>query len=248
MIKEALEYLFNLSKEPWIERDGKTYNVKLDNTLIPIEEVNKVRLNRVPIIETHTLTSIIDYLSLNPDKLDLSKVYIQVMDHHEVALFSTLTGDYREKEWYIYAKCLIPEIPLNRFLDIETFLIMLNSSFMMTADLENIIKIVSKVVDNKLVNYEDDGISQKVNIKSGIELIQETKLPILNSLKPYRTFVEIDQPASEFLLRARKGSDELQYALYEADGGAWKNKAILYIKDFLIRELSGLEISIPILA
>jgi hypothetical protein len=248
MIKEALEYLFNLEKEPWVELDDKMYNVKLDNTLIPIEEVNKIKLQRVPVMETHTLTSIIDYLKLNPDNLDLKKMYIHILNHAEVFLTSIITGDYREKEVYIHAKCLVPDILLNRFLDIETFLIMLNSNFLPTNDLRNIIEIVSKVVDNKVINFEDDGISQKVNIKSGIELVREEKLPVLNTLKPYRTFVEVDQPYGDFLLRARKGSEELQYALYEADGGVWRNKAILIIKDYLERSLEELEISIPILA
>jgi hypothetical protein len=248
MIKAALEYLDNLLKKPWVEIEGKMYNVKLDNTLIPLEEVDKVRIQQVPTMETHTLTSIIDYLKLNPDNLDLKKMYIHILSHAEVFLTSIITGDYREKELYILAQCLIPEIPLNRFLDIETFLIMLNSNFLPTNDLRNIIEIVSKVVDNKVINFEDDGISQKVNIKSGIELVREEKLPVLNTLKPYRTFVEADQPYGDFLLRARKGSEELQYALYEADGGVWRNKAILIIKDYLERSLEELEISIPILA
>lgn len=248
MIKEALEYFANLKKDPIITIDEKKYNVRLDNALIPIEKVQQIGINKTEEINTHTLTSIIDYLKLNPDELDLKKMYIHINNYNFIELSSTITGDYREKEKYIIAKSLVPEKKLNQFLDIESFLIMLNSGFIMNEDLENIIRIVSKVIDNKIVNYEDDGISQKVNIKSGIELIQEEKLPRLNQLKPFRTFIEVDQPESYFLLRAKKELNELNYALYEADGGAWKNKAIENIKEYLNISLSQNKINIPILA
>lgn len=56
-------------------------------------------------------------------------------------------------------------------------------------------------------------------------------------LKPYRTFIEIDQPESEFLLRLHDG---MKVALYEADGGAWKLQARTNIAEYLKTELREL--------
>lgn len=42
------------------------------------------------------------------------------------------------------------------------------------------------------------------------------------ALRPYRTFTEVEQPESEFILRL---DDEGRVGLIEADGGAWKMTA-----------------------
>lgn len=49
-------------------------------------------------------------------------------------------------------------------------------------------------------------------------------------LKPYRTFFEVEQPESEFLLRIGDGG---QVGLFEADGGMWKMTARYTIKSYL---------------
>ena len=41
-------------------------------------------------------------------------------------------------------------------------------------------------------------------------------------LRPYRTFTEVEQPESEFILRL---DDEGRVGIIEADGGAWKMTA-----------------------
>lgn len=56
-------------------------------------------------------------------------------------------------------------------------------------------------------------------------------------LRPYRTFQEVEQPESEFLLRL---DEEGNIGLFEADGGMWKLTARQTVKAFLEKELSGL--------
>ena len=55
--------------------------------------------------------------------------------------------------------------------------------------------------------------------------------------QPYRTFLEVEQPASDFLLRLDKGG---RPALYEADGGAWKLEAKRNIAAYLGEQLADL--------
>lgn len=57
-------------------------------------------------------------------------------------------------------------------------------------------------------------------------------------LKPYRTFLEVDQPVSEFIFRMKQDKyDGVLCALFEADGGAWKMEATERIKKYLESEL-----------
>lgn len=62
-----------------------------------------------------------------------------------------------------------------------------------------------------------------------------TTRPIIN-LRPYRTFQELEQPASDFLIRL----DERYIRFIEADGGMWKLEARKAIKEYLEKELAEL--------
>lgn len=53
-------------------------------------------------------------------------------------------------------------------------------------------------------------------------------------LKPYRTFYEVEQPESEFLLRL---SDDGKVGFFEADGGMWEMTARRTIKEYLEKAL-----------
>ena len=55
-------------------------------------------------------------------------------------------------------------------------------------------------------------------------------------LKPYRTFTEVEQPESDFIFRM-KDMGSVCCALFEADGGAWRNVAMHNIKAYLQEQL-----------
>lgn len=59
------------------------------------------------------------------------------------------------------------------------------------------------------------------------------------TLRPYRTFREVKQPESQFILRlkAREGEPPT-VALIDATGGGWKNTAALAVADWLAANLS----------
>ena len=56
-------------------------------------------------------------------------------------------------------------------------------------------------------------------------------------LSPFRTFQEVEQPESEFLLRL---DEDGNIGLFEADGGMWKLTARKTIKAFLEANLADL--------
>ena len=81
---------------------------------------------------------------------------------------------------------------------------------------------------------KDDGFAQTVVSTTGIATKSNVKIEPRQPLQPFRTFIELDQPESEFLIRFFK---DFTVALYEADGGAWKIKAKESIAKYLRSEL-----------
>ena len=88
---------------------------------------------------------------------------------------------------------------------------------------------------------EDNGVTNKTTRKEGIELAMDREII---KLKPYRTFVEVEQPQTPFIFRATLRNGEVQCALLECDGGAWLNQVRLNIKAYLEAALPD----IPVLA
>ena len=127
--------------------------------------------------------------------------------------------------------------PFERYMDLETFNIMLQSRFVDTNDRAALLALTANVVDENVKSYGDDGISQVASVKSGVTSVADVKVPNPVLLRPFRTFAEVDQPESKFIFRMRKGDDGVTAALIEADGGAWKIEAIQNIAEYLRNNL-----------
>ena len=53
--------------------------------------------------------------------------------------------------------------------------------------------------------------------------------------------MEVEQPRSEFIFRARDGRiDGIELSLHEADGGKWKIDAMTSVKEYLEEQLAEL--------
>ena len=108
-------------------------------------------------------------------------------------------------------------------------MIAIRSLFIQTEHTANLLQLLKKVSNIESVETSDDGITQQVVAKQGAMLASDVKISPIIKLAPFRTFIEVEQPESEFLFRI---SDGTSFALYEADGGAWKMKAKQYIRTF----------------
>ena len=118
----------------------------------------------------------------------------------------------------------------------ETFLIALQSKFIPGDDRELLLKFAGTVEDGTVAQYNDDGITQKATVKTGIASKGDALVPNPVRLRPFRTFVEVEQPESSFVFRMKQGNG-VECAIFEADGGAWKNVAMQNIKEYLQSEL-----------
>lgn len=230
MIKNAIEYLVDLGNKREVKIGGEVYTndelMRIDNPL-PSE------------IKVTTLTGLVSFIYQNKDNLDFSKMYIHIVSPTEVKLMSALEG-FRRIE-YVIAKPLIPNINYGTYLDTENFNILLQSSFVSNEDREILLRFSGNIQENLNKQTMDDGVTQVVTMKTGVATMENVVVPNPVTLIPYRTFIEIAQVESKFIFRAKEGP---RCAIFEADGGAWRNEAMQRIKDYLVDELSDFEIGI----
>jgi hypothetical protein len=223
--REALEYLVGLGETKVLEIDGKKFTTN---------QVYKVQDPVPGTLKVTTLTALVDYIRAEVDPRYGEQRLVHVVSPDKVILHSTLRDD-RERESYIEARALLPDnIYFNDFLDTERFNIMLQSSFIDTKDRVLLLKVVGNIKDSAVKQVGDDGVSQVATIKTGVASVNDVVVPNPVILAPYRTFPEIEQPESKFIFRMKSGPVA---ALYEADGGAWRNKAMSRIKKYLEDEL-----------
>lgn len=228
--QEALKYLVNLGEE-------KDPIVKLEQGTFTKESLSRVKEAKASVLTVSTLTGLVDYIKSDLDKLP-EKLLIQVISPRKVALYSPLNVD-REREQYISAEAILPDnVVYDRFIGTEQFNIMLQSAFVDIGTKSALLKYTGLIQDEAVKTTGDDGVSQQVTVKTGVASVGQAIVPNPVELAPYRTFPEVEQPISKFIFRMQEGP---RAALYEADGGAWRNKAILSIKEYLQEELKELE-------
>lgn len=230
-IKEALQYVVGLRKPEIMSVDGEQYCDK---------ELHRISFNpKARSIEMTTLTSLVEYIKANIDTMD-EKMIIHVQSPTKVAMYSKL-DDERERELLVEVNAQVPEFRYGRYMDHESFLIALQSKFIDNPDRELLLKFTGTVESGTVAQYGDDGITQKATIKTGIASKGEAIVPNPVKLRPFRTFLEVEQPESAFVFRMQQdGNGGVNCAIFEADGGAWKNAAMRNVKDYLQFELADM--------
>lgn len=230
MTKEAMEYLVGLSAPQVVKVEGEFYS--------------KDRLNRISFIpkavplKLHTLTSLVEYIKSKTDEMD-SSMLVCVESPTKVTLCSCLDPD-RGREYLVEVNAELPRIMFDQYVNQEEFLIGMQANFLPTDDRSLILKFAGTVEDKSVAEYGDDGVTQKATIRKGVSSKTDAVVPNPVSLKPYRTFFEVDQPESKFIFRM--SSDRgIACAIYEADGGKWKSEAMNNVKEYLKKELDGIE-------
>ena len=232
LTKESLKYLAEQGINP------KERVVSINNQSYVIDENGNpqyiaLRYLAENALKINTLSGLVDYIKSNLDRAD-EKLYLHIASHKSVHLVSTLKPDGRREELAI-AEAILPDFWFDRFYDMEEFNVALQSIFVKNPDREILLKVVGNLKEDNVKTTGDDGVSQAVTIKTGVASAADVKVPNPVTLIPYRTFVEVKQPESKFIFRMKDGP---KGAIFEADGGAWRNQAILNIKKYLGEQLS----------
>lgn len=230
-LKEALQYITSLKAESMdpkvIEIGGDTYCNKDLRRYHRFSTADELGVN--------TLTAIVDYIKGKPEELQDTMV-LHIKSPTIVQLYSGLV-DERIREYLFRADAIVNEYQFDYYYDQERFLIELQANFLDTEDLQKIKMVAGNIQAGTTANYDDDGVSQKTTIKSGIANNSDVIVPNPVSLRPYRTFAEIEQPESNYVFRIKDSDRGPMFKLVEADGGLWKNATMKHIKEYFEFEL-----------
>lgn len=221
MIKEAMQWIADIANTKVTEVWGRPYS---NGRLSVIEQAT------CSAITVASLSGLVEYVLSDFDwASDRSRLLLHVMSPTSVRLYTGLNND-RDRECLIEAEADLPKLRFGSFSDAEEFNIALQSMFVPNDDRAKMLQIVGNIKEENVANVGDDGTSQQVTAKTGVATVAAIKVPNPVVLAPYRTFVEVEQPESAFVFRMRSGPT---CALFEADGGAWKNKAMSNVRTYL---------------
>lgn len=240
--KETIEKIEQLVKDSYtVCVDGRTYTAR------NLERVDAEPMAKA--LELNTVSGFCDYVNkiLPVDGKGSAGYYASISGVNSVCLISTIDGDSERRRERLCCTELdrhLEQFPFGDWLSQEEFIIKLLSLMQKTDDQIYLLSYASGIRNDSAVTTTDDGITQKVEMKSGLSgalVAEKTTKPIV-SLKPFRTFREVDQPESKFLFRVRKnGEGEPRFALFEADGGAWRAAAMEKIKDYIKEHVTNKE-------
>ncbi|MEW6775351.1 MAG: hypothetical protein AB1405_03605 [Bdellovibrionota bacterium] len=236
MIREAVDKIQELveDKNPIVESGGRDYSIRQLHPVVP------------PTPKPIGLSTLAGVRDLAKKLLDQQELILVVVESGgEVAIVSQLLDDWQQRAEY--GRATVENqgapFPFGQKLDPESFIIAVHSQFADTADKGIILKLAGAITAERVVTAQDDGISQQVGVRQGITMQEKASLPSLVSLKPFRTFREVDQPESKFLFRAHQEGDGIpRLSLREADGGAWKIEAIQRVAKWLRDNCPGVEV------
>jgi hypothetical protein len=185
-----------------------------------------------------TLAALCEYLKANRDALALTDLVVHVASPSKVHVLGKLADRTRVRETFTIATAAdYTDGFLNKFWSLEEFLIALQVRFADSDDRQKLLRLLSSVKSEDVKTALDNGMTQVVEARNGVALVANHEVPNPVSLSPYRTFREVTQPESLFVLRLRSGANLPESALFSADGGIWQLTAIQRVRDWLVLNL-----------
>ena len=232
MLKEAIEKIremaINEAKIQTVTIDGYVYAKNKDG------EVNRLcEEDTQPIVpQTIAVTSLSGLVQWvkNECKKNSALLFVEVQSPDGVIVRTERSAVRKEETSKLFSLCISNNTFRKGFRSYEEAMIELRSKYQHTEDIDYLLKMLSSMKIEDSVQTDDNGLTQQVTVKKGIALTENVTIKPIVKLKPYRTFLEVEQPESEFLVRiGEKG----QIGFFEADGGMWQITARNIIADYL---------------
>lgn len=230
MLKEAIQEIVKLAGPKTFEIGGEHY---ASQTLCRVDP-------KKDFPETITLNGLDSLCKLIRNEatglFGDGQILVQVASYNHVRVYTTLDGEMDRR--YLY-KCQAdtPEAKTDRWLDHEAAIIQLQSMYIPNEDTAYLLNLLSSISRDSKVTTLDNGVTQTVEARKGVALMGNVQVKPRISLKPFRTFLEVEQPESEFILRL---NDNGEINLIGADGGAWKLEAVRNIAAYFEENLKDL--------
>lgn len=231
MIKEAIDKILSLGPTTVETINGRTYSNGPSG-------IKSIAPPFPAIIEINTLTGIVDY------KPDTEKHMVHVFDHQTVHVMDKdFIDGWLTRSTYLTANHESPVFNFGSFMSLESFIISIQAMFVQDETTAAMLKVIGNIKEENVKQYSDDGVTQAVTAKKGSSFVDTLPVPNPVTLRPYRTFMEIEQPASTFVFRMQARDGQMpSCALFEADGRMWRLEAIHRIKEWLTINIPDVKI------
>ena len=182
----------------------------------------------------HSLEALVKMVQTEAVNMD-TPLYITVPNHLTVRCFGQPMPDARYFR-QVYYEAKATDVPgfQDGFRDQEKAIIELRSRFSPGEGVDYLLDLLSRISKENGVTTNDNGVSQTVEARQGVALKATVQVKPRVPLRPFRTFQEVEQPESIFLIRV----NERGITFTEADGGMWKLKARQTVKAFLEEQLA----------
>lgn len=219
---------------------------RLENKVVKIGDHYYSRENLKLVIEadelspdcfnSNSLCAITEYINknVNPVEEYSGRRYIIHVDSPTKVILKREQNEIKSTHELVICEAIGGRFPFNQYILPEDFLIKLQTSFENDdkGNRNNLIAIASNISNKMEDGIVDDGISQTVTVKKGVAL--KTRETIVNPivLIPYRTFTEVQQPASPFVFRINADGKEPRCALFDDNSGMWQIEAMENIRNY----------------
>lgn len=226
MLKEFMDLILAKTARPKVETVYDIpYLIKPDGEHVTLYHPDEM----ADTIDLTSLTSLVDFTKGIADA-DRAGLTAHVVSPDTVKLFGPVFGVFKQRPYVASAHPMMLNHHFGDRLSQESMIVWLNTAFMPTDNAKLLLQVISSLRDESVAELVDDGFSQSVMAKTGTAKFSNVTIPNPVKLVPIRTFHEVEQVETDFLLRI-KGRNEL--VLREADGGAWKLTAVNRVKSYL---------------
>lgn len=221
-----MDRLLEVANPEIIEAHGRSYATdKLEALPSPSALANPLQF--------HTLSGLVDYLASGLDKPLGEGRAIHVAGPDLVALLGAITGEFRQRECLAKAEPFDNrDFPFDRYVDLETFITTAQQCFVATPERAALLRFLGSVTAESVATVDDDGVSQTVAARQGIQRVANVQVPNPVALRPFRTFPDVEQPESKYVLRLRGGGAGKvpEAGLFEVADGMWRLEAATSIR------------------
>lgn len=226
-LRDAINRIVELAPPPTVEYDGALYST---------EEFNIVdrKIKWPDCLTVSTLGGLVRMIKAEADR----KLYLKVDSPIRVTAYSGYldsAGHEYERMTPYAAQCDVPRVTIGDTMSQGRAIVELQALYDETPDRDYLLDLISSIDVSEGIKSTDNGVTQEATVRTGVVLKETQPIKPILSLMPYRTFLEVEQPVSSFLLRVDK---EGGITLHEADGGAWKLEAKRSIAQWLTTALA----------
>lgn len=232
MLKAFIEHIQKTTQPIIHEADGVTYVVTAGGEAVEL----RPEIDAPDTLTLNSLDALVKLVRSEAVEME-TPLYITVPDHLTVLCFGPFHFEQCfVRNYYYQAKATdVPGWDAKVSLPFEEMQIALRTRFQETEDTPYVQKLLSDISTGAKITYNDNGVATTVVTKKGIDLQSNQTIRPIVSLRPYRTFQEVEQPESVFLIRI----SDRGITFVEADGGMWKLEARETVKAFLENALEA---------